>query len=84
MVPFINPGVYSLSGTLLWQWNPPQHTIPSMVFANGQAVSESINIPTSRVESGQSYFIKVEALSIQFHLNDGETPFTFQFSVFQK
>jgi hypothetical protein len=81
VVPFINPGVYSPNGTQLWGWNPPQRTLPNMTFANGQVVTESVRIPTSGLKSEQDYFIKLEPLSIQFHLNDGETPYSLQFTV---
>ena len=78
--PYINPSVYSSNGTEAWAWDPPQVTYENMTIASGETFSQDVSIPTSHLVSGQSYFIEVAPLSIQFPTPNNYT-FTFQFSV---
>ena len=79
IVPYINPSVYSSNGTEVWAWYPPQH-YENMTIASGETFSQDVSIPTSQLVSGQSYFIQVAPLSIQFPTPNNYT-FTFEFSV---
>lgn len=78
--PFVNPAVYAIDGTILWQWNPSQSTWPNVIIASGQTISQDVSIPTSQLRSGQLYLIQLTPLSIQFPHPNNMT-FTFQVSV---
>lgn len=78
--PAINYGVYATNGSELWAWNPPQSTWPNMTVVSGQTFSQEAVVPTYPLHAGQSYFIKVEAVAVQFPSPDDMT-LTFQFSV---
>lgn len=64
--PFIDPGVYNSNGTEVWNWNPPQITRLNLTVASGQVLGGKVIIPTSTLQSGQTYVIKVMPLSLQF------------------
>lgn len=78
--PLINPGVYSSNGTEVWAWNPPQVNWATMTFPSGQVLSGNVVIPTSQLQAGQTYTIKVVPISIQF-LTPASLALSFQFSV---
>ena len=78
--PFINPSVSSSNGTGVWAWDPPAVTFANVTIASGETISQDVNIPTSRLLSGQSYFITVAPLSLQFPTPNNYT-FTLQFTV---
>jgi hypothetical protein len=80
VMPYINPGVYAANGTEVWAWNPPQASWPNVAIPTGETFSADVRIPTGQLVSGQSYFITVAPLSIQFPTPNNYT-FTFQFSV---
>jgi hypothetical protein len=79
IVPFINPEVYAASGTVLWQWNPPQTTSTNAAFPGGQTISQSLDIPTSELQAGQTYFLKVIPLTISLPPPQNNLSDTFQF-----
>jgi len=78
--PYINPIVTAANGTEVWAWDPPQSTWPNWKIASGETTSEQIRIPTSQLQRGQSYFINVAPISVQFPTPNNYT-FTFRFSV---
>jgi hypothetical protein len=78
--PIINPGVYASNGTEVWAWNPPQVNWPTMTFTSGQVISGAVIIPTSQLQAGQTYTIKVVPISTQF-LTPSNFALGLQFSV---
>jgi hypothetical protein len=78
--PYINPEVYAANGTEVWAWNPPQSTWPNWNITSGETTSQDVSIPTSQLVAGQSYFVTVAPISVQFPTPNNLT-FTFQFSV---
>ena len=78
--PYINPEVYAANGTEVWAWNPAQSTWPNWNITSGETTSQDVSIPTSQLVAGQSYFVTVAPISVQFPTPNNLT-FTFQFSV---
>ena len=78
--PYINPAVYAANGTEVWAWDPPQSIWPNWTIASGETTSEDVIIPTSQLLAGQSYYITVAPISIQFPTPNNLT-FSFQFFV---
>jgi len=78
--PYINPEVYAANGTEVWAWNPPESTWPNWNITSGETTSQDVSIPTSQLLAGQSYYITVAPISVQFPTPNNLT-FTFQFSV---
>lgn len=78
--PYINPEVYAANGTEVWAWNPPQSTWPNWNITSGETTSQDVSIPTSDLVAGQSYYVTVAPISVQFPTPNNLT-FTFQFSV---
>lgn len=78
--PYINAQVYAANGTEVWVWNPAQSTWPNWNIASGETTSQDVSIPTSQLVAGQSYYITVAPISVQFPMPNNHT-FTFPFSV---
>ena len=78
--PYINPEVYAANGTEVWSWNPPQSTWPNWNITSGETTSQDVSIPTSQLVAGQSYYVTVAPISVQFPTPNNYT-FTFRFSV---
>ena len=78
--PYINPKVADSSGVKLWAWDPPAVTFGNFTVTSGETISQKVDIPTSVLIPGQSYFISVAPLSLKFPTPNNYT-FTFEFSV---
>jgi hypothetical protein len=78
--PYINPVVYAMNGTQVWAWDPPAVTFPNRTISTGETISQNVSIPTSQLQEGQSYFIEVMPISIQFPTPNNDT-FSFRFTV---
>ncbi|MCL4518512.1 MAG: hypothetical protein M1587_04870 [Thaumarchaeota archaeon] len=78
--PYINPTVTASNGMKVWAWDPPQVTRLNMTIPSGETMTQQVSIPTSQLLSGQSYYIEVAPISLQFPTPNNYT-FTFGFSV---
>ncbi len=79
--PLFNPAVFAMNGTLVWQLNPPQSTSSNVLFPSGQTISQTMNIPTSKLEAGQTYSLVVVPLNITVASPGNVTLTAFQFCV---
>ncbi len=78
--PYINPAVFTMNGTQVWAWDPPQVTFLNSTVSSGQTITQQVSIQTSELMPGRSYLIEVMPLSIPFPTPNNNT-FSLQFSV---
>lgn len=78
--PYINPMVTNSAGVQVWAWDPPAVMFGNFTVKSGETISQDVDIPTAALIPGQSYFISVTPLSLQFPTPNNYT-FTFEFSV---
>ena len=84
--PYINPMVYpsrsaSANGTVVWAWNPPEEVWATWTFQSGQALVQTVDIPTSSLSMNQTYAIEVIPLSGSTFTAQSGLSITIQFSV---